>query len=256
MPAKFYPLLFDLKEMTCHFKPLNYLQVISKQDQARYWHDADTPYNYVSVDQFSQMFKASYLGEKLEEELSKPFDKTQELKNALSFTKYSLSKWQLFKACMDRELLLMKRNSFVYVFKTAQVAYISQTSYSYASSVSSSCFQLTCFNPLQTQLVITAFMTMTVFIRTEMKVDLISANYLMGSMYYALVRLMTNGVAELSLTVIRLPIIYKQRAFYLYPPWSYSIPASILKIPLSLADAVLWTAITYYVIGYAPEVER
>ncbi|XVF66043.1 hypothetical protein PTKIN_Ptkin10aG0002400 [Pterospermum kingtungense] len=200
-------------------------EVISKQDQAQYWRDADTPYNYVSADQFSQMFKASYLGEKLEEELSKPFDKTQELKNALSFTKYSLSKWQLFKACMDRELLLMKRNSFVYVFKTAQ-------------------------------LVITAFMTMTVFIRTQMKVDLISANYLMGSMYYALVRLMTNGVAELSLTVIRLPIVYKQRAFYLYPPWAYSIPASILKIPLSLVDAVLWTAITYYVIGYAPEVER
>ena len=97
---------------------------------------------------------------------------------------------------------------------------------------------------------------MTVFIRTQMEVDLISANYLMGSMYYALVRLMTNGVAELSLTVIRLPIVYKQRASYLYPPWAYSIPASILKIPLSLADSVLWTAITYYVIGYSPEVQR
>ncbi|XWS08431.1 hypothetical protein CRYUN_Cryun40dG0002000 [Craigia yunnanensis] len=200
-------------------------EVISKKDQAQYWRDADTPYNYVSVDQFSKTFKESYLGEKLEEELSKPLDKSEGRKSALSFTKYSLSKWQLFKACMDRELLLMKRNSFVYVFKTAQI-------------------------------VITAFITMTVFIRTQMKVDLISANYLMGSMYYALVRLMTNGVAELSLTVIRLPIVYKQREFYLYPPWAYSIPASILKIPLSLADSVLWTAITYYVIGYSPEVER
>ncbi|KAK6254300.1 hypothetical protein SCA6_015605 [Theobroma cacao] len=200
-------------------------EVISKEDQAQYWCDPDTPYNYVSVDQFSQIFKTSYLGEKLEEELSKPFDKSQGQNNALLFTKYSLGKWELFKACVDRELLLMKRNSFVYVFKTAQ-------------------------------LVITAFMTMTVFIRTQIKVDLISANYLMGSMYYTLVRLMTNGVAELSLTVIRLPIVDKQRAFYLYPPWAYSIPASILKIPLSLADSMLWTAITYYVIGYSPEVER
>lgn len=66
------------------------------------------------------MFKASYLGKEMEEELSKPYDKSQ-CHNALSFSKYSLSKWELFKACMARELLLMKRNSFVYVFKTAQV---------------------------------------------------------------------------------------------------------------------------------------
>ena len=95
---------------------------MSKKDQAQYWREADTPYNYVSVDQFSKIFKESYLGEKLEEELSKPLDKSEGRKSALSFTKYSLSKWQLFKACMDRELLLMKRNYFVYVFKTALVS--------------------------------------------------------------------------------------------------------------------------------------
>lgn len=106
------------------------------------------------------------------------------------------------------------------------------------------------------QLVIIALMTMTVFIRSELHVDLKSANYLMGSLYYALVRLMTNGVAELSLTITRLPVVDKQRTFSLYPAWAYSIPASILKIPFSLVDALLWTAITYYVIGYSPQIER
>lgn len=99
-------------------------------------------------------------------------------------------------------------------------------------------------------------MTMTVFIRTEMNVDLKSANYLMGALYYALVRLMTNGVAELALTITRLPIVDKQKAFYLYPAWAYSIPASVLKIPFSVIDSLLWTALTYYVIGYSPEIER
>lgn len=99
-------------------------------------------------------------------------------------------------------------------------------------------------------------MTMTVFIRTEMTVDLKGANYLMGSLYYALVRLMTNGVAELALTITRLPIVDKQKAFYLYPAWAYSVPASILKIPISVLDSILWTALTYYVIGYSPEIER
>ncbi|EEF43175.1 ATP-binding cassette transporter, putative [Ricinus communis] len=73
-------------------------------------------------------------------------------------------------------------------------------------------------------------MTMTVFLRTQMAVDLMSANYLMASMYYALVRLFTNGVTELSLTIIRLPVVYKQRSFYLYPAWAYSIPASITMV--------------------------
>ncbi|KAL5782767.1 hypothetical protein ACOSP7_007796 [Xanthoceras sorbifolium] len=200
-------------------------EVTSKKDQAQYWCHTDLPYSYVSVDQFSQMFKASYIGTKLDDDLSKPYDKLQSQSSALSFSKYSLSKWELFKACMARETLLMKRNSFVYVFKTVQ-------------------------------LFITAFMTMTVFIRTEMEVDLIHANYLMGCMYYTLVRLMTNGVAELSLTIIRLPVVHKQREFYLYPAWAYCIPASLLKIPLSLAEALMWTAITYYVIGFSPEVKR
>ncbi|XP_030496768.2 pleiotropic drug resistance protein 3 [Cannabis sativa] len=200
-------------------------EVISKKDQIQYWYHTDRPYNYVSVDQFSQMFKRSHVGKNLYDELSKPYEKSQSHKNALSFKTYSVRKWELLKACTARELLLMKRNSFVYIFKTAQ-------------------------------LIITAFMTMTVFIRTEMDVDLESANYLMGSLYYALVRLLTNGVAELALTVTRLPIVDKQKAFYLYPAWAYSIPASILKIPFSLMDSLLWTALTYYVIGYSPEIER
>lgn len=99
-------------------------------------------------------------------------------------------------------------------------------------------------------------MTMTVFVRTRMAVDLMSANYLMGSMYYALVRLFTNGVAEFSLTIVRLPVVYKQSSFYLYPAWAYAIPASILKIPFSLLDSIIWTGITYYVIGYSPEIRR
>jgi hypothetical protein len=97
---------------------------------------------------------------------------------------------------------------------------------------------------------------MTIFTHTHTTVDLISANYFLGSLYYTIVRLMTNGVAELCFTVTRLPVVYKQRSFYMYPAWAYSIPASILKIPLSIVESILWTAMTYYVIGYSPEVER
>ncbi|KAJ0043838.1 hypothetical protein Pint_17175 [Pistacia integerrima] len=88
-----------------------------------------------------------------------------------------------------------------------------------------------------------------------MKIDFSHADYYMTSLFYALVRHLCNGVEELSLTSSRLPVFYKQRDFCFYPAWTDSIPAIILKVPFSLTDAFVWTAITYYAIGYSPEPE-
>ncbi|CAA6653938.1 unnamed protein product [Spirodela intermedia] len=199
-------------------------EVLSRKDQGQYWCHIDKPYSYISVDYFSKKFKSHKLGRSLQEKVSESY-KSQSDKNALSFSAYSLTRWELFKACVAREYLLMKRNSFVYVFKT-------------------------------TQLMIVAFITMTIFLRTRLRVDVIDANYYMGSLFYSLVLLMVNGFPELSLTVSRLPVFFKQRDFYFYPAWAYAIPASVLKLPISLVESFIWTGITYYVIGYSPEAER
>ncbi|KAK6239551.1 hypothetical protein QUC31_005020 [Theobroma cacao] len=200
-------------------------EVLSEKDQAQYWYHKDRPHSYVSIDMFNAAFKEFHAGQKLNEELCTAFNKSESHKNALSLSIYSLGKLELLKACTAREWLLMKRNSFVYVFKSAQ-------------------------------LVLIALITMTVFIRSRMKIDEVHASYFMGSLFYALIRLVCNGIAELPLSGSRLPIFYKQRDFYFYPAWAYSIPSTILKIPLSLLDAVLWTCLTYYVIGYSPEPGR
>lgn len=63
-------------------------------------------------------------GMKHSEELFIPFDKSKSHNTAISFRKYSLPKWSLFKACMSREYLLFKRNSFIYIFKSVQVSLI------------------------------------------------------------------------------------------------------------------------------------
>ncbi|KAI9156895.1 hypothetical protein LWI28_013751 [Acer negundo] len=200
-------------------------EVVSKKDQAQYWYHRHLPYSYVSVDMFIDEFKEFHVGQRLDDRLSRPFNKSKCHKNSLSFSIYSLSKWELFKACLSREWLLMKRNSVFHVVKSAQ-------------------------------LVVIALITISVFIHAQNKIDAIHANYYMDSLFYALVRLMTNGLSELSLMVTRLPILYKQRDFYFYPAWACSIPSIILKVPFSLLDAFLWTALTYYVIGYSPEPER
>ncbi|CAK9136210.1 unnamed protein product [Ilex paraguariensis] len=200
-------------------------EVMSRKDQAQYWHQTEQGYRYVSVDMLSMKFKESAMGKKLDEELSEPFMKSQSDKNAISFSVYSLSKWTLFCGCMSRELLLMRRNSFIYIFKTSQ-------------------------------LVIIAFITMTVFLRTRMEVDVVHGNYYLGAQFYALIILLVDGFPELAMTVSRLAIFYKQRELSFYPAWAYAIPAAILKVPISLLEALVWTSLTYYVIGYSPEVGR
>lgn len=95
------------------------LQVLSRKDQPQYWYSTEIPYSYFSVDVFSRKFKESPLGKKIEADL---LDKFQGDKDALSLdAEYSVSKWEIFKACMSRELLLLKRNSIFYVFKITQV---------------------------------------------------------------------------------------------------------------------------------------
>ncbi|CAA2995350.1 pleiotropic drug resistance 3 [Olea europaea subsp. europaea] len=200
-------------------------EVISRKDQEQYWCKTEQTYSFISVDMFSMKYKESSYGKKLSDELSVPFEKFKSEKNAISFSVYSLPKWDLFKACMSREILLMKRNSFIYVFKAVQ-------------------------------LVIIASITMTVFLRTRMAVDLVHANYYLGALFYALIILIVDGFPELTMTVSRLAIFYKQRDFYFYPAWAYAIPATILKIPVSLLEALVWTSLTYYTIGYSPEAGR
>ncbi|GFP87969.1 pleiotropic drug resistance protein 3 [Phtheirospermum japonicum] len=199
--------------------------VMSRKDQEQYWHDTQRPYSFVSVDMFSRKYTESPYGKKLFNELLVPFDKSMSHKSAISFSKYSLPKWSLFKICMSREYLLFKRNSFVYIFKAFQFVLI-------------------------------ASIAMTVFLRTQLGVDVIHANSYLGALFYTLVILLVDGLPELFMTVRRLAVFYKQRDFYFYPAWAFAIPATILKIPLSLLQAFVWTCLTYYVIGYSPEAGR
>ncbi|CAN7013037.1 hypothetical protein IGI04_012326 [Brassica rapa subsp. trilocularis] len=200
-------------------------EVISRKDQEQYWCHIDKPYSYVSIDSFIERFKKSELGLQQQEELSKTHDKSQAQKDSLCSRKYSLSNWEMLKACSRRELLLMKRNSFVYVFKSGL---------------------LICIGSI----------TMTVYLRTGSKRDPVHANYLMGSLFFSIFKMLADGIPELTLTISRLSVFYKQKELYLYPAWAYALPSAILKIPISVLEAFMWTSLTYYVIGYSPDIVR
>nr|KJB76621.1 hypothetical protein B456_012G097300 [Gossypium raimondii] len=200
-------------------------EVLSKKDQAQYWYNTELPYSYISADVFSENFRASPLRKRIEEDLSEPYDKSQCHKNALSFNFYSVSRWEIFRACMSREVLLMRRNKYLYIFKFTQV-------------------------------VIIAIVTMTSFLKSGMDIDALHANYYLGAIFYAVLILLVDEFSELAVTVSRLSSFYKQKTLGFYPAWAFAIPCIILQIPVSFFQSLVWTSLTYYVIGYSPQVWR
>lgn len=100
---------------------MNMLQVTSQKEQQQYWARKEEPYRFVTVKEFTDTFKSFYLGKKLEDEIRIPFDKRKSHRAALTTKINGVSGKKLLESCMSRELLLMKRNSFVYIFKLSQV---------------------------------------------------------------------------------------------------------------------------------------
>ncbi|KAJ0007311.1 hypothetical protein Pint_29980 [Pistacia integerrima] len=201
-------------------------EVTSKKDQQQYWSSEDEPYEFVTVKEFSDAFQSFHVGRKLADDLAIPFDKKMSHPAALTTRNYGVNKKQLLKACISRELLLMKRNSFVYMFKLIQ-------------------------------LITMATVGMTLFFRTKMHRESVTDGVIYtGAMFFSLVTIMFNGMADISMTIVKLPVFYKQRDLQFFPSWAYALPSWILKIPVTFVEVAVFVFTTYYVIGFDPNVER
>ncbi|KAI7983289.1 Pleiotropic drug resistance protein 2 [Camellia lanceoleosa] len=201
-------------------------EVTSKKDQEQYWFKKNQPYRYVSVNDFAQAFNSFHIGQQMTEELRIPYDQSKAHPAALVTESYGISNRELFKACLSREWLLMKRNSFTYIFKT-------------------------------TQITIMATIALTVFLRTEMKTGTVEdASKYLGALFFSLINIMFNGMAELAMTVFRLPVFFKQRDSLFFPAWAFSLPIWLLRIPVSFMESAIWIILTYYTIGFAPSITR
>lgn len=201
------------------------MQVTSKKDQEQYWVHLDKPYRYISVTEFVERFKAFHVGVQLQNELSVPYDKSKCHRAALVFSKYSVSKRQLLKVSMDREWLLIKRSAPVYIFKASQV-------------------------------VIVAIIASTVFLRTTLDITFDDGALYVGAIVFEMITNMFNGFAELSIAIARLPVFYKHRDLLFYPAWAFTLPNFLLRVPISVLESIVWTAMTYYTIGFSPESSR
>jgi ABC-type multidrug transport system ATPase subunit len=98
---------------------------------------------------------------------------------------------------------------------------------------------------------------MTLFFRTKMKHDSVTdGGIYMGALFFGVLMIMFNGFSELALTVFKLPVFFKQRDLLFFPAWAYTIPSWILKIPITFIEVGGYVFLTYYVIGFDPNVGR
>ncbi|XP_020579208.1 ABC transporter G family member 42-like isoform X1 [Phalaenopsis equestris] len=198
-------------------------EVTSRKDQEQYWAEKSKPYHFISAAEFVKHFEKFYVGRDLQRQLAVPFDKQKSHRAALLLTKHSVSLKDLFIASFAKEWLLIKRNSFFYVFKSMQ-------------------------------LLILSLLYSTVFLRTRMDTatEADGAVYI-GAIIYGLIVNLFNGFAEQALAIMRLPVFYKQRDLLFYPTWVFTVPNCIIRIPISMIEASVWVLLTYYVVGFAPE---
>ncbi|KAG8379880.1 hypothetical protein BUALT_Bualt07G0135300 [Buddleja alternifolia] len=201
-------------------------EVTSKKDQQQYWAYNDRPYRFITVREFAEAFKSFHIGEKLMADLATPFAKTKSHPAALASKEYGVSKIELLKACVSREILLMKRNSFIYIFKLFQISLL-------------------------------AVIAMSLFIRPKMHRDsLIDGRIFAGALFFSITMVTFNGMAEIAMLIQKLPVFYKQRGFFFFPAWAYALPVWIVNIPTSVVEIAAFAILTYYEIGFDPNFER
>ncbi|KAL3629592.1 ABC transporter G member 32 [Castilleja foliolosa] len=201
-------------------------EVVSKKDQEQYWAFSDQPYRYVPVVRFAEAFSSYNIGKNLSEELNIPYDKRYNHPAALSSSQYGVKKIELLKTNYQWQLLLMKRNMFIYVFKFVQLLFV-------------------------------ALITMSVFCRATLGHNTIDdGGFYLGELYFSMVIILFNGFTEVSMLVAKLPILYKHRDLHFYPSWAYTIPSWFLSIPTSLIESGFWVAVTYYAVGFDPNITR
>ncbi|XP_056693043.1 pleiotropic drug resistance protein 1 isoform X2 [Spinacia oleracea] len=199
----------------------DYLQeVISRKDQAQFWARQEEEYTYVSTKQFAARFKEFHLGRTIQNELAVPFDKSTSYPFSLTKSKFGASKMVLFKACLSREILLMKRNILIFAFKSIQLA-------------------------------ILGFIVASAFYEDRKHHETLQDGVVhMGALFVGLVTLIVSGYAVLPMTISKLPVYYKQRSFKFFPSWAYSFPTLLPGIIFSSIEVIIWVLTTYFIIGF------
>ncbi|BAH94510.1 Os09g0332360 [Oryza sativa Japonica Group] len=99
-------------------------EVTSRKDQKQYWIHGDDTYRYIPVTVIAEAFQCFHVGQAIRSELAIPFDNSKSHIAALKTSKHGVNLKKILKANIDREILLLKRKSFLYIFNALQLTLV------------------------------------------------------------------------------------------------------------------------------------
>eukprot|EP00879_Flechtneria_rotunda_P006755 GHRR01007099.1.p1 GENE.GHRR01007099.1~~GHRR01007099.1.p1 ORF type:complete len:1177 (+),score=387.98 GHRR01007099.1:1343-4873(+) len=201
-------------------------EVTSRKDQQQYWTREPQDYSFVPVTAFHEAFESSEQGRAMRALVGAPAPHMPKHLDPLVRQKYALSGWGSFKACLRRDWTLMTRNWFLYTFKSLQV-------------------------------LVLAVVAGTLFLKGSIGSETIQdGTFYLGLIFFSIIHLMFNSYAEQSLMIMSLHVFFKQRAAQFFPAWAFAAPTSLLRIPYSILEGIVWSVIVYWLTGLAPEAGR
>ncbi|OEL37706.1 ABC transporter G family member 37 [Dichanthelium oligosanthes] len=201
------------------------LEVTSRKDQKQYWSGDCEPYEYFTVEQFSDAFEKSHARQIVKKVLEVPFDQNLTSIAALTTSKYGLRKRELFKTIFAREVLFMWRSPSHYIVNFAHI-------------------------------IVKAFIASSIFWHSNMRHDSVTdGGIYLGLLFFAVSETMFSSLGDLGAAVMKLPLFFKQRDVF-YPAWAYTLSTWILKIPITFIGVTILVAMTYYAVGLDPNVGR
>ena len=57
-------------------------------------------------------------------------------------------------------------------------------------------------------------------------------------------------------TIMRLPVFFKQRDNLFYPTWAFVLPTTLVRLPVSFFESLIWVVITYFAVGLTLDASR
>ncbi|CAM6119568.1 unnamed protein product [Calypogeia fissa] len=219
--------------VTCGFKcpqrksiPDFLQEVTSPKDQEQYWADKCIPYEFVPTLAFQEKFKQFHVAQNMYQELETPYDKSTAHRASLSKDRWSLPSWDLLKICLEKEILILKKNWIIPV--------------------------VTMINNVVLGLLVSSLYFRTVMHRR----NVVDAQKYSGALFFVLIQVVFLGYAEIMFTAIRFPVFHKLRELQFFPPWTWAVCLFLVKLPFAILESFTALAITYYIIGFAPSAGR
>ncbi|VAI43433.1 unnamed protein product [Triticum turgidum subsp. durum] len=101
-----------------------------------------------------------------------------------------------------------------------------------------------------------AFIALTIFWKSNMHRDsLTDGGLYLGVLFFFVGETMFSNLGDLGGTIMKLPLFFKERDVF-YPAWAYTLPQWILKIPITLVEITILVSMTYYAVGFDPNIGR